>query len=126
MYLTSIRQPWTTLGTSIAETEMAILDAERAAFNALRDEIKAVGSTLRKNARIGDELDVATAFANLAVEMKFVRPIVVESSVLNIIDGRHPTVELGLIKSGRNFVPNSVHLHSEGRLHFITGPNMAG
>ncbi|KAG8895420.1 DNA mismatch repair ATPase msh1, partial [Tulasnella sp. 417] len=117
---------WTELGTSIAETEIAILRAERAAFNSLRDEIKAVGSILRKNARIGDELDVATAFASLAVEMNFVRPVVNESPVLNIIHGRHPTVELGLIKSGRNFVPNSVHLHPEGRLHFITGPNMAG
>ncbi|KAG8895350.1 DNA mismatch repair ATPase msh1 [Tulasnella sp. 417] len=117
---------WTELGTSIAGTEIAILRAERAAFNNLRDEIKAVGSILRKNARIGDELDVATAFASLAVEMNFVRPVVNESPVLNIIHGRHPTVELGLIKSGRNFVPNSVHLHPEGRLHFITGPNMAG
>ncbi|KAG9047569.1 DNA mismatch repair ATPase msh1 [Tulasnella sp. UAMH 9824] len=117
---------WTTLGTSIAETEMEILHTERAAFNTLRDEVKLVGSFLRKNARIGDELDVASAFANLAVEMNFVRPTINESSALDIVHGRHPTVELGLIKSGRNFVPNSVHLHPEGRLHFITGPNMAG
>ncbi|KAG8969288.1 DNA mismatch repair ATPase msh1 [Tulasnella sp. 425] len=69
---------WTTLGSSIADTEMAILDAERAAFTTLREEIKAVGSILRRNARIGDELDVATAFANLAVEMNFVRPTINE------------------------------------------------
>ena len=49
-------------------------------------------------------------------------------------DGRHPTVEQGLLNLGRNFIPNSVHLSSSseqaspspGRLHFITGPNMSG
>ncbi|KAG9013654.1 DNA mismatch repair ATPase msh1 [Tulasnella sp. 427] len=117
---------WTTLGTSIAETEVAILDAERDVFAALRDEIKAVDSVLRKNARVIDELDVATSFASLAVEMNFVRPEINESAVLNIVHGRHPTVEMGLLKSGRNFVPNSVYLHPQGRLHFISGPNMAG
>ena len=44
----------------------------------------------------------------------------------HITQGRHPTVELGLLQSGRNFVPNDVHLHPTSRLHIITGPNMAG
>ena len=41
-------------------------------------------------------------------------------------DGRHPTVELGLLTSGRTFTPNSVALKPDSRLHIITGPNMAG
>jgi len=41
-------------------------------------------------------------------------------------NGRHPTVELGLLDAGRVFTPNSVTLSSESRLHVITGPNMAG
>lgn len=43
-----------------------------------------------------------------------------------MVNGRHPSVELGLLNAGRNFVPNTVHLHPENRLHVITGPNMAG
>lgn len=46
-----------------------------------------------------------------------------EFSVLN---GRHPTVELGLLTSGRLFVPNDVVMDESSALHVITGPNMAG
>lgn len=41
-------------------------------------------------------------------------------------NGRHPTVELGLLTSGRVFTPNSVQMTPTSRLHVITGPNMAG
>ncbi len=48
------------------------------------------------------------------------------SNVYNIINGRHPSVELGLLTSGRVFTPNSVQLRPDSRVHVITGPNMAG
>lgn len=44
----------------------------------------------------------------------------------NIINGRHPSVEIGLLTSGRVFTPNSVQLYPDSRVHIITGPNMAG
>lgn len=43
-----------------------------------------------------------------------------------VVNGRHPTVELGLLNSGRVFTPNSATLAPDSRLHIITGPNMAG
>jgi DNA mismatch repair ATPase MutS len=42
------------------------------------------------------------------------------------VNGRHPTVELGLLTAGRVFTPNTVSLGPSSRLHVITGPNMAG
>ena len=71
---------------------MTIFIAEKEAFGILRGEVcyftlnsrlklltvvqvNAHSSRLRRNARILDELDVALAFANLATEMKFVRPV---------------------------------------------------
>ena len=42
------------------------------------------------------------------------------------MNGRHPTVELGLLSSGRVFTPNTVNFTPDSRLHLITGPNMAG
>ena len=48
------------------------------------------------------------------------------SITYHVANGRHPTVELGLLTSGRNFVPNTVSFTPEMRLHVITGPNMAG
>ncbi|CCM02791.1 uncharacterized protein FIBRA_04902 [Fibroporia radiculosa] len=73
-----------------------------------------------------DELDVTVAFANLAVEMHFVRPVITDSPVYHVVNGRHPTVELGLLATGRVFTPNTVKMDPDSRLHVITGPNMAG
>ena len=39
-------------------------------------------SFLRRNARILDELDVALAFADLATEMNFVRPVLLDECVI--------------------------------------------
>jgi DNA mismatch repair ATPase MutS len=88
---------------------------------------------------------VAVGFAQLAEELNFSRPTINDGYVefrlqplsflnvhslislnFSITNGRHPTVELGLLKAGRNFMPNSSSLRPESRLHVITGPNMAG
>jgi len=48
------------------------------------------------------------------------------SRSFHVINGRHPTVEVGLLSSGRMFTPNTVSLSPDSQLHVITGPNMAG
>lgn len=92
-----------------------------------------------------DELDVAMSFATLATEMNFTRPEISDESVLsvhytnpvhspssicsgsyNVVNGRHPAVEMGLLSSGRQFTPNSVDMTESSNMHVITGPNMAG
>lgn len=44
----------------------------------------------------------------------------------NIQNGRHPTVELGLLKNGKTFTANTLAMADQSRLHLITGPNMGG
>ena len=48
------------------------------------------------------------------------------STSYHVVNGRHPTVELGLLTAGRVFTPNTVLFEPEAPLHIITGPNMAG
>lgn len=48
------------------------------------------------------------------------------STTYNVVNGRHPSVELGLLKNGRIFTPNTVTMSEKSRLLVITGPNMAG
>jgi len=48
------------------------------------------------------------------------------SCSFHVVNGRHPTVEIGLLSSGRVFTPNTVSLCPDSQLHVITGPNMAG
>jgi DNA mismatch repair ATPase MutS len=82
------------LGNQILEVTSAIYAAERDAFDAIRNDVSSQRNTsclpfitiqviasalqLRRNARVLDELDVTISFANLAQEMNFVRPILVE------------------------------------------------
>ncbi|KAF7339689.1 DNA mismatch repair protein [Mycena sanguinolenta] len=119
-------QEWAQLGSQIFDTTNALMIAEKEAFESLRMEVNSHAPQLRRNARILDELDVTLGFANLAREMNFVRPVLTEDPVYEVTDGRHPTVELGLLTTGRVFTPNSLKLRPTSRLHIITGPNMAG
>ncbi len=72
-------------------------------------------------------LDVATALAELALQGRWCRPKVDESTAFEITAGRHPVVEAALAKSQEgSFVANNCNLADEQRLWLITGPNMAG
>lgn len=72
-------------------------------------------------------LDVATALAELALQGRWCRPKVDESTAFEITAGRHPVVEAALAKSQEGgFVANNCNLADEQRLWLITGPNMAG
>ncbi|KZT21672.1 hypothetical protein NEOLEDRAFT_1244425 [Neolentinus lepideus HHB14362 ss-1] len=119
-------QEWSLLGAEILETIGALQAAEKEAFEGLRNEIISYSTALRRNARVVDELDATLGFATLAAELNFVRPTVTKEPVYSVVNGRHPTVELGLLTSGRVFTPNSVQIDPASRLQIITGPNMAG
>jgi ATPase subunit of ABC transporter with duplicated ATPase domains len=43
-----------------------------------------------------------------------------------VVNGRHPTVETGLLKANRVFTPNTLTFTPTSKLQIITGPNMAG
>ncbi|MDQ1333433.1 MAG: mismatch repair protein MutS, partial [Thermodesulfobacteriota bacterium] len=52
-------------------------------------------------------------------------PEVNDSAALDILQGRHPVIELSVKEE--DFVPNDIHLDSEKQqVMIITGPNMAG
>ncbi|MFM8594309.1 MAG: MutS-related protein, partial [Chloroflexota bacterium] len=71
------------------------------------------------------EIDVLSTFAEVAAPNNYVRPTVDESRVIEIIEGRHPTLEM-LLGPGE-YVPNDAMLDAEsGQITILTGPNMAG
>ncbi|KAL1681990.1 muts domain V-domain-containing protein [Schizophyllum commune] len=120
-------RPWTQLGSEIVETTLALQVAEREAFDTLRREINAHAPALRRNARVLDELDVTLGFAALAAEHGYVRPVMSDDTTYHVTDGRHPTVEMGLLSAGRTFTPNTTCCKTTtAHLHILTGPNMAG
>jgi DNA mismatch repair protein MutS len=78
------------------------------------------------NASVTAKLDVLLAFASLANEYHYVRPIVNNSFQLDIKNGRHPVIEQQL-DPGETYVANNVYLDTEKQqIIIITGPNMSG
>lgn len=107
-----------------AEEKISALEAEL--FNQLREKISEHTEAIQKNAQLLAMLDCFVSLAEVAVENNYTCPIVDESDVIEIKDGRHPVVEK-ILPAGERFVPNSVYLdNSENQILIITGPNMSG
>jgi len=101
--------------------ELEIFDRLTAAVTAVADDIKAAAAALAA-------IDVAAGLAALAIERNYVRPIVDDSRDFRIAGGRHAVVEQAL---DQPFVANDCDLSPAdgqgfGRIHIVTGPNMAG
>lgn len=83
-------------------------------------------SQIQQNARIVATIDTLLSFAIVAKANRYSRPVINDSTVLDIKDGRHPVIEKQL-PIGESYVPNDIYLDTEKQqILIITGPNMAG
>ncbi|MBO4636782.1 MAG: DNA mismatch repair protein MutS [Clostridiales bacterium] len=101
------------------------IELEYEIFTSIREKVVAVSDKLFRTAGAVALTDVITALSKVASEEGYVRPLVDESQVLEIEEGRHPVVEKTL-GGGERFVPNDTVINDEDRLMVLTGPNMAG
>jgi len=101
-------------------------------FARLSQEVLAEQGALSAASAALAELDHYAGLAELASEQVYVRPKIDVSLVFAVEEGRHPTVEQTLRRSGgASFVGNDCRLGGEApgadtRLLVVTGPNMAG
>lgn len=94
-------------------------------FVSLRDQVGQYLDDIQRTAEAVGEFDVLLSLAECAQQYGYCRPILDESSILNIRNGRHPVIEQSL--ADHSFVPNDTYLEEEeNRLVILTGPNMAG
>ncbi|MBN1572026.1 MAG: DNA mismatch repair protein MutS [Deltaproteobacteria bacterium] len=94
-------------------------------FVELRDWVKGWIRDIKAAAASIAALDVYTSLALCAIDLDFTKPVVDESLIIEIRDGRHPMVEKALPKG--TFVANDISVDtSKKQLLIITGPNMAG
>ena len=81
---------------------------------------------VQTNAAVVAQIDCLLSFAKAAEENGYVRPVVDESSVIDIHQGRHPVIETQM-PLGESYIPNDILLDAERQqIIIITGPNMAG
>ena len=120
------------ISQELKELEHTILSAqdqvtalEYQLFCELKDTVCAHVAQVQSSAAAVAQVDVLTSFAAVAAANGYCMPLVDNSSVLQITEGRHPVVEKVL--KGTPFVPNDTHMDSGDDLcAIITGPNMAG
>ncbi|MBD9085142.1 DNA mismatch repair protein MutS [bacterium] len=107
----------------ILNAEEKIIELEYNLFIEIRDKIKTYIPKLQNIAKTISEIDVLQSFATVAEENHYVRPNLVDTRVVSIIDDRHPVVEK--VIEGE-YVPNDIKMDENTNILLITGPNMAG
>jgi len=113
------------LENQVLGAEERVINLEYNAFVEVREDIEKKIKRIQKSAETIAILDVLASFAKVAEDMNYVEPIVDNSGIIDIKDGRHPVIEK-MLPSG-SFVQNDTYLNKEdSRLAIITGPNMAG
>lgn len=112
--------------TKILETESNLLAIEQELIEQIRLYCINNFVSIQQISQIISEIDCFANFAIISSEYNYSRPLIDNSNILEIIDGRHPVIERTL-KPGIAYQPNSTSMNSESDLiHIITGPNMSG
>ncbi len=107
-----------------AEEKMLII--EQRLFTELLLYISKYIGVLQADSQIVARVDCLQSFARLAIERRYTRPVLNESSVIDIKQGRHPVIET-LLPVGEKYIPNDIYLDEEQQqIIMITGPNMSG
>lgn len=115
------------LARQVMEAGDRALALEKALFEELCADLGARADALARVAAGLAVLDRASALADLAVELDWVRPELTPDTGFEIEGGRHPVVEAALMGQGESgFIANHCALTDTGRLWLLTGPNMAG
>lgn len=110
----------------ILGAEDRILSLECRIFGELVASMQKYISAIQVNANLVARLDCLLSFAKAAEEHRYVRPVIDQSEVLEITQGRHAVIETQL-PLGETYVPNDITLDTERQqIIIITGPNMAG
>ena len=103
-----------------------ILELEARLFSELIVAMQEFIPQIQINANILAHIDCLLSFAKVSEDNCYVRPVVDDTDVLDIHQGRHPVIETQM-PLGERYVPNDVYLDTEKQqIMMITGPNMAG
>jgi DNA mismatch repair protein MutS len=110
--------------TLVLNAEERIREIELQVFRQVCSQLAQSSLIILETARSLAELDVLAALAETAALNAYTRPVVDNSTALEIVDGRHPVVERML--KGERFVPNDSTFEGGEIVRIITGPNMSG
>lgn len=107
-----------------AEEKISLL--ENKIFSELTDFVLSFTDEIQKNANTIATLDVLITFAEVSELYNYSMPEIDESDSIEIIEGRHPVIEM-LLPAGEKYIANDTRLDTtENQIIILTGPNMSG
>ncbi len=112
--------------SKILGAEEKILALEQQIYQDLIAYLSGYIRDMQRNAQLVARIDCLCSMAELAVERKYVRPVLNDSTTIKLKAARHPVIE-AMMKVGEQYVPNDLLLDSESQqIIMLTGPNMSG
>ena len=112
--------------TKILGAEEKIQELEQRLFAELIQHIIQFVQPVQQNAQTVAQIDCLLSFAILAISNNYVRPVIDESTEIEIKNGRHPVIEKQL-PIGEEYIANDLVLNrNQQQIIMITGPNMSG
>ena len=113
--------------SQVLDAQEKIIELERKLFAELRAAVAAQSRRIRQTALALAQLDVLASFAHVAANRAYVRPRFDDSGDIELLEARHPVVELQSFSGAARFVSNDLFLNSSTQsLLLLTGPNMGG
>ena len=107
----------------ILSAEEKITKLEYNLFMNIKEVVKRYIEDIQKNAKIIAEVDMLQAFSKLTDEQKLIKPNLIDTNNVKLIDCRHPVVEA---VTKEKYVANDIVMDQTIDILLITGPNMAG
>ena len=107
-----------------AEEKIAIIETR--VYTELVGAVTEFVEPIQLDAALVARLDCLVSFADIALKNGYARPVIDDSYVLDIKEGRHPVIEQ-MMPAGESYIANDVFLdRDKQQIIIITGPNMSG
>ena len=107
-----------------AEEKISVI--EQRVYNELVTAVTEFVEPIQVDASIVARIDCLVSFADISLKNNYVQPVIDDSFVLDIKDGRHPVIEQ-MMPVGESYIANDVYLdRDKQQIIIITGPNMSG
>ena len=107
----------------ILNAEEKIIELEYNLFIEIRNKVKEYIPALQSISKVISEIDVLQGFTTVVEENNYIRPILNDKHIINLVENRHPVVEK-VIET--EYVSNDIKMDEKTNILLITGPNMAG
>lgn len=114
----------------VITAEAKINKLEYEIFQEIREKIIPYIIRLQKASKAVAEIDVLLSLSEVAIRNNYIKPIIDDSGIIDIKEGRHPSIEE--ILGDNIFVPNDTLISLDDKppydksMLIITGPNMSG